>query len=50
MDLKEYCQSRGILLQAYSSFGGSNNPNLLLDPDVLRVSKILNKDPSQVSN
>lgn len=46
--LKKFCQKEGILLQAYSSLGGSNNPNLISDPVVVEIAKKLNKGPAQV--
>lgn len=47
-DLLDYCRQKGILLQAYSSLGGSNNPDLLTDPKVEEIAKKLGKTPAQV--
>nr|XP_022912061.1 uncharacterized protein LOC111423039 [Onthophagus taurus] len=47
-DLKNYCKQKGILLQAYSSLGGTNNPDLMTNEVVVEIAKNLNKSPSQV--
>ncbi|RZC40089.1 prostaglandin F synthase-like [Asbolus verrucosus] len=47
-DLKKFCEKEGILLQAYSSLGGSNNPKLISDPVVVEIAKKLEKSPAQV--
>lgn len=47
-DLLDYCRKEGILLQAYSSLGGTGNPDLIKDPKVLEIAKKLGKTPAQV--
>lgn len=47
-DLKKLCKNEGILLQAYSSLGGSNNQELVSDLSVCTIAKSLNKEPAQV--
>ncbi|XP_044748226.1 glyoxal reductase-like [Coccinella septempunctata] len=47
-DLLNLCRREGILLQAYSSLGGTGNSNLLKDPVVSQISTLLGKSPAQV--
>ncbi|CAH0546886.1 unnamed protein product [Brassicogethes aeneus] len=47
-DLKKLVDKEGILLQAYSSLGGTNNPDLLTDKTVVEISKQLGKTSAQV--
>ncbi|CAH1366444.1 unnamed protein product [Tenebrio molitor] len=47
-DLKQFCQNEKILLQAYSSLGGSSNLKLLSDAVVVDVANKLEKSPAQV--
>ena len=47
-ELKELCQKEGILLQAYSSLGGTGNKNLLKDPIVINIALKLGKSPAQI--
>ncbi|KAF5283148.1 hypothetical protein FQA39_LY17406 [Lamprigera yunnana] len=47
-DLKELCDKEGILLQAYSSLGGTGNKNLLRDPTVINIALKLGKSPAQI--
>ncbi|XP_019867721.1 glyoxal reductase-like [Aethina tumida] len=47
-ELKQLLEKEGILLQAYSSLGGSNNPDLLKDKVVNEIAKKLGKSPAQV--
>lgn len=47
-DLQELLKKEGILLQTYSSLGGSNNPNLLIDPEVVKIATKLERSPAQV--
>lgn len=47
-DLKKLCKNENILLQAYSSLGGSNNQELISDSNVCSISKNLDKEPAQV--
>lgn len=42
------CQDQGILLQAYSSLGGSSERRLLEDATVGSVAKKLDRSPAQV--
>ncbi|KAF2898552.1 hypothetical protein ILUMI_07623 [Ignelater luminosus] len=46
--LKKLCQKEGILLQAYSSLGGTGNKSLLDDPLVESIAQKLNKTPAQI--
>ncbi|XP_017772858.1 PREDICTED: glyoxal reductase-like [Nicrophorus vespilloides] len=46
--LHEFCIKEGILLQAYSSLGGSHNNDLISDSAVTSIAKRLNKQPAQV--
>ncbi|KAF5294453.1 hypothetical protein FQR65_LT01579 [Abscondita terminalis] len=48
LKLKELCDQEGILLQAYSSLGGTGNKNLLRDPTVINIALKLGKSPAQV--
>lgn len=47
-DLMKFCVKEQIHLQAYSSLGGSNNPNLISDKEVDAIAKTLQKNPAQV--
>ncbi|GLV45656.1 uncharacterized protein CBL_02676 [Carabus blaptoides fortunei] len=47
-DLLDLCRKEGVLLQAYSSLGSSNDKTLLRDPVVNSVAKKLNKSPAQI--
>ncbi|XP_018321268.1 uncharacterized protein LOC108734282 [Agrilus planipennis] len=47
-ELKKLCDREGIVLQAYSSLGGSNNTQLLAEPIIKSVSLKLNKSPAQI--
>ncbi|CAG9857323.1 unnamed protein product [Phyllotreta striolata] len=47
-ELLELLRKEGILLQAYSSLGGSNNPDLINNPEVTRLAGKLGKSPAQV--
>lgn len=47
-ELKNFCRREGILLQAYSSLGGTNNSRLISDSNVVAIAKKLNKTPAQV--
>lgn len=47
-ELMKECKTHGILLQAYSSLGGSYNKALLSDPDVSDMAKRLGRTVSQV--
>ncbi|GJQ67822.1 hypothetical protein Trydic_g16592 [Trypoxylus dichotomus] len=47
-DLLNYCQKHGILLQAYSSLGGTNNSHLISDSEVVEIAKRLDKQPAQI--
>ncbi|XP_076264434.1 glyoxal reductase-like [Rhynchophorus ferrugineus] len=47
-DLLDYCRQNGILLQAYSSLGGSGNPDLIKDNKVVEIATKLGKTPAQV--
>lgn len=46
--LLDYCSQNGILLQAYSSLGTSNDRSLRNDSTIKKVAKKVNKSPSQV--
>nr|CAD7396731.1 unnamed protein product [Timema cristinae] len=47
-ELLNFCYEEGVLLQAYSSLGGSSNHSLLEDPTVSKVAESLGRSPSQV--
>nr|CAD7266476.1 unnamed protein product [Timema shepardi] len=47
-ELLNFCYEEGVLLQAYSSLGGSSNHSLLEDPTVNKVAESLGRSPSQV--
>ncbi|CAH0546884.1 unnamed protein product [Brassicogethes aeneus] len=47
-DLKKFLDKEGILLQAYSSLGGSSNDNLRKNEKVKEIGKKLGKSPVQV--
>nr|XP_023023604.1 uncharacterized protein LOC111511820 [Leptinotarsa decemlineata] len=47
-DLLNFCKKEGILLQAYSSLGGTDRKELLEDPEVKKISEKLGKTPAQV--
>ncbi|XP_018567830.1 uncharacterized protein LOC108908297 [Anoplophora glabripennis] len=46
--LLELCRKEGVLLQAYSSLGGSDNKELLDDSKVKEIATKLGKSPAQV--
>lgn len=46
--MKKFCKDNGILLQAYSSLGGSHNRELISDPIVNDIALKLGKEPAQV--
>lgn len=43
-----HCHQAGIRVQAYSSFGGTNNPSLLTDPVIIEVAQACRRQPAQV--
>ncbi|CAH1119852.1 unnamed protein product [Phaedon cochleariae] len=45
----ELCQKENILVQAYQSLGGPDNNDLLEHSDVVRIAKMLDKQPAQIS-
>ncbi|KAJ8976873.1 hypothetical protein NQ317_001197 [Molorchus minor] len=47
-ELLELCKREGILLEAYSSLGGSDNKDLVDDPKVKDIAQRLGKSPAQV--
>jgi diketogulonate reductase-like aldo/keto reductase len=47
-ELLQYCQERGIVLQAFAALGHSSDPNLLQDPVIVGIAKRVNKSPAQV--
>ncbi|XP_045461944.1 glyoxal reductase-like isoform X2 [Harmonia axyridis] len=47
-ELLNLCRQEGILLQAYSSLGGTGNSNLIRDPTVVQIAAQLQKTPAQV--
>ncbi|KAK3927872.1 tRNA-specific adenosine deaminase 1 [Frankliniella fusca] len=47
-DLLSHCKQAEIFVQAYSSFGGTNNTSLLRDPIILQVAKDCGRQPAQV--
>jgi diketogulonate reductase-like aldo/keto reductase len=46
--LLKYCQTNGIVLQAFAPLGHSSEPNLLEDPVITAIAKRVNKTPAQV--
>ena len=47
-ELVSYCQTQGIFVQAYSSFGGTNNKGLLNDPTIVKVAQDCGRQPAQI--
>ncbi|XP_057661362.1 glyoxal reductase-like [Diorhabda carinulata] len=47
-DVLQFCKNHGILLQAYSSLGGSGNADLFNDTTVKAVAEKLNKPPAKI--
>lgn len=47
-ELKEFCQKEGILLEAYSSLGGTDNSRLISAPAVVAIARKLGKSPAQI--
>ncbi|XP_023023609.2 glyoxal reductase [Leptinotarsa decemlineata] len=47
-DLLRFCQKEGILLQAYSSLGGTGDKDLLNDEEIKKIASKLGKSPAQV--
>ncbi|XP_031842242.1 glyoxal reductase [Nomia melanderi] len=47
-ELINYCNEKGIHVQAYSSLGTSSNSNLLKDPVVIKIASQLNVSPARL--
>ena len=47
-DLLDYCQSRGIVLQAFAALGHNMTPRLIDDPVITKIARRAGKSPSQV--
>ena len=47
-DLLDYCNSNGIVLQAFAALGHNSKPNLLEDPVITAIAKRVNRTPAQV--
>lgn len=47
--LFQFCEKQGILLQAYSSLGGTDNQDLIKDVTIKVIAEKLGKKPAQVS-
>jgi diketogulonate reductase-like aldo/keto reductase len=47
-DLLNYCQTNGIVLQAFAALGHSSEPSLLEDPVITAIARRVNKTPAQV--
>lgn len=48
-DLLEYCHENEILLEAYSPLGGAGNePSLIQNQTIIKISQITNSTPAQV--
>ncbi|KAG5880457.1 hypothetical protein JTB14_028790 [Gonioctena quinquepunctata] len=47
-DVLELCRKEGILLQAYSSLGGTSNRNIVENPEVNKIAQRLGKSPVQI--
>lgn len=43
------CHKEGILLEAYSSLGGTDNKDLLENAEVKKIAEKLGKSPAQVN-
>ena len=47
-DLVKYCQTQGIVLQAFAALGHSSTPSLLQDPLIVAIARRVEKTPAQV--
>ena len=47
-ELLEFCNQKGIVLQAFAALGHSSEPRLLDDPVITSIAKRVNKTPAQV--
>ncbi|XP_074034991.1 aldo-keto reductase Mvan_2161 [Leptinotarsa decemlineata] len=47
-EVLEFCQREGIVLQAYSSLGGTGNTDLMGNPKVKKIAEKLGKTPAQI--
>nr|CAH7743725.1 unnamed protein product [Callosobruchus chinensis] len=47
-ELVDLCKKEGVLLQAYSSLGGTGNNDLLTDTRVKKIADKLGKSPAQI--
>jgi diketogulonate reductase-like aldo/keto reductase len=48
-ELLEFCNQKGIVLQAFAALGHSSEPRLLDDPVITAIAKEVNKTPAQVA-
>ena len=48
-DLLQYCQTNGIIMQAFAALGHSSDPNLLADPVITAIASRVGKTPAQVA-
>jgi diketogulonate reductase-like aldo/keto reductase len=48
-DLLNYCQTNGIVMQAFAPLGHNSDPNLLADPIITAIAKRVGKTPAQVA-
>jgi diketogulonate reductase-like aldo/keto reductase len=47
-ELLDYCQSHGMVVQAFAPLGHNMNPRLIDDPVITAIGRRVNKTPSQV--
>ena len=48
-DLLDFCREQGIVLLAFAALGHSLDPNLLADPVITSIAKLVGKTPAQVA-
>ncbi len=48
-DLLAFCQSKGIVIQAFAPLGHSSEPRIVDDPVIVRIAQRVHKTPAQVA-
>jgi diketogulonate reductase-like aldo/keto reductase len=48
-ELLGYCQTNGIVMQAFAALGHSSEPNLLADPVITGIASRIGKTPAQIA-
>ncbi len=48
-ELLDFCREQGIVLLAFAALGHSLDPNLLADPVITSIAKLVGKTPAQVA-